>query len=798
MKKITFLTFLLVSYFSYGQELASYSYTNGSGTPSAGFITAGGISSRGITTGASPLGFFSVNWETSNALNSRKYFEWSITPDPGYEIDLSSMNISYFTSEFFPFFLGNAPTDVEIYIDLGNGSGEIKVYDSNPTLGANNNETIDLSGYNNISNTIVFKLYAFGATAGIIENYGSVTLSEFTAASGKSIIINGIVNPIPCSGSIVTTWDGVNWDNGAPTVNDIAVINGTYNTGTNGNISSCSLTVNPGNVLTVTNGSFIEIENDITVDGSIIVNAKGSVVQNDDNAIVTNNGLIEVFKETAFLNKWYEYTYWSSPVSGETIGGGLFEGQPDRRFSFNAQNFLDATMEVGNDNSTAPGQDDIDDNGDDWQFAAASDVMTPGVGYASTHSQAFFLFPSNYQYVFNGAFNNGVITVPIYRNDSETNDINWNLVGNPYPSAIDVDLFLAANTNVATDINHSGDTDGAIFLWSQNTEPSGNNNGNEQLNFDVSDYAVINAIGETAGGDGLTPSRFIPSGQGFFISFSDSATPDSTVGDISEGTVTFNNSMRVTANNDEFFRTSGKNKKSSSDKLWINLTSDNGVFNQVMIGYATGATNTFDGIGYDAPKNLSTTAPSILYSIIEGNDKKFAIQGRDPLTLDENEVLKIGFKTTIDISTIYTLSIPQLEGDFLNNNPIVLKDNLLDTSHDLKNGDYNFTSEVGEFNDRFEIVFSSASLSNDDLLASEKKLSIVEQSNGDVQFKLASNSLQMKNIQIIDLRGRTIYNFDVNKNDSIHQLSALSQSPYIAKVTLNNNQTITKKAIKKY
>ena len=108
------------------------------------------------------------------------------------------------------------------------------------------------------------------------------------------------------------------------------------------------------------------------------------------------------------------------------------------------------------------------------------------------------------------------------------------------------------------------------------------------------------------------------------------------------------------------------------------------------------------------------------------------------------------------------------------------------------------TSEVGEFNDRFEIIFNNASLSNDELLAAEKTLSIFEHRNGDVQFKLNSNSLQIKNIQIIDLQGRIIYYFNVAKNDSTHQLSALSQTPYIAKVTLNNNQAITKKAVKKY
>ncbi len=72
---------------------------------------------------------------------------------------------------------------------------------------------------------------------------------------------------------------------------------------------------------------------------------------------------MSVTKKTAPMAVALEYTYWSSPVYGETIGNGLFEANASRRYSFNALNFLDATAETGNDGGTVPGQDDIDDNG---------------------------------------------------------------------------------------------------------------------------------------------------------------------------------------------------------------------------------------------------------------------------------------------------------------------------------------------------------------------------------------------------------------------------------------------------
>ncbi len=92
------------------------------------------------------------------------------------------------------------------------------------------------------------------------------------------------------------------------------------------------------------------------------------------------------------MRNYYEYTYWSSPVSGETIGNGLTDSDPTRRFSFEAGNFKDSTTETNNNNASNPGQDDIDDNGDDWQFTPAATVMDPGVGYASHHEESISLY----------------------------------------------------------------------------------------------------------------------------------------------------------------------------------------------------------------------------------------------------------------------------------------------------------------------------------------------------------------------------------------------------------------------
>ncbi|AUC83087.1 lamin tail domain-containing protein [Lacinutrix sp. Bg11-31] len=596
-----------------------------------------------------------------------------------------------------------------------------------------------------------------------------------------------------CLCTSTTTWETTGWSSGPPNASTAAIINASYNTLTEGSITACSLTVNINAILTVQDLSFIDIETNIIVydNGKILVQKNGSVVQNNSNGktviIDPTLGEISVTKQTAPINNWYEYTYWSSPVQGALVQDVFFQTDANRRFWFDANNFQDSTMETGNNNATVTGQDDVDDNGDVWQIAAGTNVLLPGVGYAATLSAISFNSSTpgiGYAHIFEGPFNNGTISVPVVRNDAELSDFNNNFIGNPYPSAVDVDLFFAEN------ITSTGILEAPIYLWSQNTTPSGSTNGNSNLNFDTSDYAEINLGGETAGGDNVTPSRFIPSGQGFFTNFSDTYPTTS-------GNVIFNNSMRVTGNNNQFFKTSSSQNPITRDVIWLDLTSDNGVRNQICISYLDGATAAFDGSSYDSFKRTPIGLFAVLYSIIPGDDKKISIQGKSSSDLSLDEEIPIGISTSIDVPTLYSLSIPQLEGDFFNNNTIYLEDSLMNTVHDLSNSTYTFTSTPGEFNDRFKIIFTNNTLSTVDLESSPENFSIIELQNNDVRFSIASNNLTIKRVEILDVLGRVIYNFRGSENTETYNLSNLSSSVYISKIELSNGKVITKKAVKK-
>ncbi len=606
----------------------------------------------------------------------------------------------------------------------------------------------------------------------ILEAVATVNVTNWYQTNSNSVanrpVLGGCIYTCVAAGSCASTvtWNGSAWAPiTGPNLTTAVILNGNYNTGANGNFSACSLTVNTGFTLTVSDLSFVEVENDVIVDGTINVSNQGSFVQNDNAGTFTLNasGTSSVNKTTATKQAWYYYTFWSSPVVGQTIAGAFPNTDGDRRFYFNAANYIDANG------------DDIDDDNNDWTYALGGDVMTPGIGYASA-SGRLGLYPGTDSANFIGPFNTGDISTGISYNALNITG-SWNLIGNPYPSAIDFIAFQSANSTVI---------DGAAYIWSQSLPPLSSNPGNQVLNFNQNDYATFTVgTGGVAGASGIIPTQYIPTGQSFFVS------------GLLSSNVTFTNAMRMAdgTSNSLLLKNSKKKANSVANKLWINLTSDNGVFNQILVGYVDGATNKNDGLGYDAPKLLSSEA-AILYSKVEDSDKIFAIQGKAVNSIDIDEVIQLGFKTTINVATLYKLSIAQLQGDFLNGNTMYLKDNLLNKTHNLSDSDYTFTSEVGEFNNRFQVVFVNGLLSTNDIDLDENALRITELDDNFVQFK-ASNNLRIKAVNIYDLLGRQLYSFKGKNTSETYNLSKLNSAIYIAKVELSNGLKITKKAIKR-
>jgi len=301
----------------------------------------------------------------------------------------------------------------------------------------------------------------------------------------------------------------------------------------------------------------------------------------------------------------------------------------------------------------------------------------------------FLVFPQtvtdigsiNYAHTYTqGTLNNGIITVPITYNGPATEN-NFNLLGNPYPSAIDTDILITNNPAI-----------NEVYYWEHITQPNENLPGFNTVNFSMDDVSIGNLAGGVAANNGtVAPDNFMASGQGFGILAQESEATNTTP-------LIFTNEMRVTGNN------SVLRSADQSNKLWLRLDSDLYTLSgTTLIAFMPETSASFDP-GYDSHK-LSTTIG--LYSLLE--EQELVIQARE--IFDASMQVPLGFSSAIPDNEQFTISLNQIIGDALENNDIFLIDTALNQSVNLKESDYTFNAIEGIQNNRFILVFEDQFLS---------------------------------------------------------------------------------------
>ena len=116
----------------------------------------------------------------------------------------------------------------------------------------------------------------------------------------------------------------------------------------------------------------------------------------------------------------------------------------------------------------------------------------------------------------------------------------------------------------------------------------------------------------------------------------------------------------------------------------------------------------------DAAKFESTTSAVQLYSI-EAQGGKMAINERPQGSV------QLGFTAKADGD--YTISAERMD------QPVLLKDNLMNITYDLSNGDYSFSSEAGTFDNRFMLLIDGGATGIADI-AKEAGVNIMPSVNG--------------------------------------------------------------------
>jgi len=355
------------------------------------------------------------------------------------------------------------------------------------------------------------------------------------------------------------------------------------------------------------------------------------------------------------------------------------------------------------------------------------------------------------------------------------------LIGNPYPSAIDAAAFY-------NDPNNSPLLGGSFYLWTHNTAISNLLNGPDKFNFTSNDYAIftVGTGGVQAGSGGTIPAGKIASGQAFFVEA------------IAAGNVQFKNSMRVTTGNNQFFRANRsridldlESSANELDRIWLNLTNEQGAFSQILIGYIEGATDNtdvkFDGLRLDGGNYVS------FYSLADDNTH-LAIQGKSPL--DDKDTVRLGFETQIDQVIPFQISIQKAEGK-LAKYQVVLEDKYLNVFHDFVDGNYVFNSDPGVYKDRFTLFISKKAkqkdkneLEDDDHEEKESRISVYSE---DKKVIVNSSTELISEVSFFDMTGRLIKNeSDINILKYKTVLRGKSEI-IIVKILLQNGERLTKK-----
>ncbi|TGV04606.1 choice-of-anchor D domain-containing protein [Flavivirga rizhaonensis] len=681
---------------------------------------------------------------------------------------------------------------------------------------------------NSIPSADLLAYYPFSHIRGNCAlNESSNTTQNGRLFNTPTSAIENQTTPLPFVSNDNTGWDiSTTWLNNGVQYTPNTTINGTqvdwniveinHNISVDRDLNVLALISN-ANELTINGdtaantGHGLTITHYLKLDGSIDLEGESQLIQTTGSDFdATSTGTLE--RDQQGTSNTYIYNYWSSPVAPSSNGSYTLANV------FNNISFLGS----GYNGTATPSVAVADywiwkyanrasDNYSEWQHVRSTGTLLPGEGFTMKGPG---VATPNQNYELLGQPNNGDITLTL----SDNNDY---LVGNPYPSAIDANAFILDHISVTEGGNYSDPTEniinGALYFWDHFSNNTHNLKGYQ------GGYATYTLMGgavaisndariDATGAIGTKlPERYIPIGQGFFVS---AVLDTDLVGDpndpgitlpVNGGTITFSNSHRVfqretvsgTNTGSLFLKNNSKGKSTTTatnsqidtrQKIRLMLDSPDGYHRQLLVGVDENASKGFD-IGYDALL-IETNSEDMYWNV---NSSNLIIQAVD--NFNEEQTLPLGVK--IHKEGIATIKIDDLKNISSNQN-IYLHDIELNIYHDLKQSNYEVLLVPGEYLDRFEIAFSNQqqSLSSED----------VEKTNLQVYFSNEKGSIiihnpilkQIKSIEIYNILGQSIYEFSTesNKNYIEHKTPNIIAGTYIIKMKMGV-ETISKKILAK-
>ncbi|REE27464.1 putative secreted protein (Por secretion system target) [Winogradskyella pacifica] len=542
----------------------------------------------------------------------------------------------------------------------------------------------------------------------------------------------------PGSGHPVTyTFNGT-WSpsdpNGAATASDDIVI-----TSGNAIISSDtainSVTVNPGAGLTINSGVTLTVTNGLSLESS----------SSSYSSLITDGTISGTVNYDRFVN--------SIGSGANGTGGNDLISLPLMPIGLTFDTFI-----TNGDNAT-----EIADNGTFYAFApynninasayenflmGASDILIKAKGYRVATDSGNLI-------TFSGTPDNSTVNFPIV---NPVLGNQWNLIGNPYPSYIDADLFLSVTNTALLDAS-------AVAIYAYNSETY---TGAAPT---TSDFTIINKATIAS----LTGENFnIAPGQGFFVA-------SNAIG----GAIEFTPAMRTLSGDDDYI--AGRNSN-ESNYFKLNLIGSSTYSTSIFFN-----TNSSLGLdpGYDAVVygENSDNYPIFTHLVEENMGRSMAIQSLDNDDL-ANVTIPLGINANQGEAITFSINSSNLSSTTL----VYLEDNVTNTFTLLNSGDYTLTPNMNlSGTGRFYLRVSNSTLSTID--HNLDQLSIYTNTTDKTIF-IAGQLLEPTTASVYDVQGRLVSTTQLQTTVRSQAIDVSNLSPGIYVVKLHNAaQNKTQKVI---
>ena len=573
---------------------------------------------------------------------------------------------------------------------------------------------------------------------------------------------------------------------------DYAIIRVKHNITETSNHTNMGMFVDNG--LTITMNNDTKLQNDwyVKLDGKIDLVDRSQFVQSEDSYLEpTSLGSLE--RDQQGQSNKFNYNYWSSPVSsissstinhGYTVAGVMKDGTNPA-----IPKNMNWVTGINNPNTSNPITlssywifkfQDLTPIYANWAGVGQNGLLQAGQGYTMKGSGTIATPTQNYTFV--GKPNNGLIT-------SSISATNLNLAGNPYPSALDSEKFIKDNLGVMN---------GTLYFWEHFTT-----NNTHTLAGYQGGYAARTMVGGTApvspaGISGLgtstrIPGRFIPVGQGFFVT-----------GNAIGGNIKFDNSQRLFVKEDNLssnvlFRSIEQTTESTTNvedyfeedlyiKIRVGFNSYNNFHRQLLIGFMEElATEEIDP-GYDAIH--IDNQQNDMYFL--HNQTKLTIQGAS--NFETNKTYPLGVKTFAAGDVQFTLDgTENLDAS----QAIYIHDIETDLYHDLREGHFTVNLPLGEIHNRFVLTFQNGTLSAPDFEIQNQIVVAHTATNNLLTIKNTTPDNTVESVSLYTILGQTLATWNVEnqtQNNITIPMSNVSTGTYIVRVQTTLG-TISKKII---